>query len=191
MPVTVKVQPFPLDSSVLSNEGLMREVGDLAVRLILQRTREGKDVTNAPFLPLSDAYAKRRAKEGYGTTSNLTLSGGMLDGMRVIEASGNKVTLGFTGDSQRGGRGGTLVQRSREIGGNPKAVWHHLTGAGRSRVKRPFFDLTDGDKALLTERVRAYLDRVIRAAQSGAAGLASASRVSAALSGVVARVVRR
>jgi hypothetical protein len=188
MPVTVKVAPFPLDPGILGSERLMREVGDLAVRLIRTRTEQGKDAEGQPFLPLSAAYAAQRQKEGYGTTSNLTLSGSMLGGMRVVEVSANKVTLGFTGDSMRGGRGGTLVQRSREVGGNPKAFWHHVTGAGPSRVKRRFFDLMPAEVQQITQAVRNYLDAAIRAAVGGAAGLRTAGRVTGRMAPTATRV---
>jgi hypothetical protein len=188
MPVTVKVAPFPIDAGILSNDRLMREVGDLAVSLIRKRTEQGKDADGAPFLPLSAAYAERRQKAGYGTTSNLTLSGGMLGGMRVVEVSANKVTLGFTGDSQRSGRGGTLVQRSREVGGNPKAFWHNVTGAGPSRTKRRFFDLMPSEVQAITAAVQRYLDAAIRSAVSGAAGLRAASRATGRVATTATRV---
>jgi phage gpG-like protein len=182
MPVTVKVAPFPLDPSILSDEGLMREVGDLAVRLIRTRTEKGLDVENTPFLPLSAAYAERRQKAGYGSTSNLTLSGQMLNDMAVVSVSGNKVTLGFRSEGNRPGRGGTLVQRSRETGAQNKAFWHHVSGAGQSRVKRRFFDLSAQDVQQITAAVRSYLDRSIRAAISGAAGLSAAAKATGRVS---------
>ena len=32
-----------------------------------------------------------------------------------------------------------------------KATYHHVTGAGRRHVRRPFFDLTESDMRTLTE----------------------------------------
>lgn len=52
-------------------------------------------------------------------------------------------------------RGPTLVQRSRSVQPGQKAVWHQVTGAGKSRVKREFFDLNDEDLSVLA----AELDR--------------------------------
>ena len=45
--------------------------------------------------------------------------------------------------------GPTLVQRSRAIPPGQKAVFHQVTGAGKSRVTRKFFDLNDEDMTVL------------------------------------------
>lgn len=49
----------------------------------------------------------------------------------------------------------TFIQRSRRKSPAEKAAYHELTGAGRARVKRPFFGLSDAD-------VRAIVDRIDR-----------------------------
>jgi hypothetical protein len=42
----------------------------------------------------------------------------------------------------------TLIQRSRDVrSSEDKAKWHNVTGAGRSRVKREFFDVSASDLA--------------------------------------------
>jgi hypothetical protein len=40
----------------------------------------------------------------------------------------------------------TFIQRSRNESSEQKAMWHHVTGAGRSHVKREFFGLTDDEQ---------------------------------------------
>lgn len=42
--------------------------------------------------------------------------------------------------------GGTFIQRSREKPSAEKAAIHNVTGAGRSKVIRRFFDLTQADQ---------------------------------------------
>jgi hypothetical protein len=48
-------------------------------------------------------------------------------------------------------RGPTLIQRSRAESSEQKAIFHHVTGAGKSRVKRRFFDLTGEDQDTLKQ----------------------------------------
>lgn len=51
-------------------------------------------------------------------------------------------------------RGGpTFIQRSRSVSSEQKAMYHHLLGAGRSRVTRPFFDLNDADQQTLGDKL--------------------------------------
>jgi hypothetical protein len=45
----------------------------------------------------------------------------------------------------------TFIGRSRAESSEQKAIWHHRTGAGRSKVKRQFFDLNDTDKQALRD----------------------------------------
>ena len=59
------------------------------------------------------------------------------------------------------GSGPTLIQRSRALGAEEKAIFHNLTGAGKSAVKRPFMDLTEDDQDYLTERLGEGIDRLL------------------------------
>lgn len=60
-------------------------------------------------------------------------------------------------------RSATFIQRSRSKGSAEKATYHDISGAGRSRVRRPFFSLTDEDETALTDlflkRLEASLHR--------------------------------
>lgn len=55
----------------------------------------------------------------------------------------------------------TFIQRSRNESSEQKAIWHQVTGAGRSHVRRQFFGLTEDEQtaarnaleALITKRV--------------------------------------
>ena len=46
-------------------------------------------------------------------------------------------------------KGPTLIQKSRRIAPEQKALYHQVFGAGKSRVLRPFFDLNDEDLVVL------------------------------------------
>lgn len=60
-------------------------------------------------------------------------------------------------------RGPTLIQQSRRVSPAQKAVYHQVQGAGKSRVKREFFDLGAADMdAIATEAQR----RMTRTLQS-------------------------
>lgn len=49
--------------------------------------------------------------------------------------------------------GRTLIQRSRDLRPAEKALFHNVSGAGKSRVKREFFDLDDSDVKAMTEEL--------------------------------------
>ena len=57
----------------------------------------------------------------------------------------------------------TLIQRSRAISPQQKAIWHNVAGAGQSKVKREFFDVSANDLveivAVLETRVGDNLQR--------------------------------
>lgn len=142
----------------LSDEALMTEVGQLAIRRIHSRTSAGQDVNGAAFQPLSEGYAKQRTKQGLGTTSNLTLSGAMLNAMTIAKVLKRIVTIGFATGGGKGASRGTLIQKSRSTGANFKAAMH----MGEGRVERKFFDLNDADEQAITDAVARHLDKVLR-----------------------------
>jgi phage gpG-like protein len=53
----------------------------------------------------------------------------------------------------------TFIQRSRDKGAAEKAAFHQVTGAGKSRVKREFFGLSDADEDAIVTIVERHLDR--------------------------------
>jgi hypothetical protein len=55
----------------------------------------------------------------------------------------------------------TMVQRSRAIGAEQKAIYHQVAGAGKSRVKREFFELDDADVAAITARLQRGIDDAV------------------------------
>lgn len=140
-------------------KALLRDIGDLAIRLIRSRTERGIDVNGVPFQALSDDYADAKREAGLPAVADLTVSGRMLNDMRASVPAKGVTEIRFT---SQGGRatGGTFIQRSRAVGAADKAYFHDVAGAGKSRVRREFFGLTDADETLIVERVRAYLQQV-------------------------------
>lgn len=59
------------------------------------------------------------------------------------------------------GSGPTLIQRSRSVSAEEKAIYHNVTGVGRSGVRRPFMDLNDEDQDDLTQKVAEGIDRLL------------------------------
>lgn len=96
MAVTVSRNFGPLAELPLTNKELMREIGLLAREAIVRRTLSGTDADGVPFAPYSSGYAAQKAAElGSASPVNLQVSGRMLQGIAVLEATDTKVTLGF------------------------------------------------------------------------------------------------
>jgi hypothetical protein len=70
--------------------------------------------------------------------------------------------------AKRAKTGPTFIQRSRGVSPQQKAIYHNVVGAGRSRVKREFFDLSDEDSETIVE----FLERRLLASdpEGGARG---------------------
>jgi len=58
-------------------------------------------------------------------------------------------------------RSGTGIQRSRAVSSSEKATFHHVTGAGRRHVRRPFFDLNESDMRTLTTHYDRGLEKLL------------------------------
>jgi len=56
---------------------------------------------------------------------------------------------------------GTFIQQSRSLGAEEKAIFHNVTGAGRSGIIRRFMDLNEDDQDFLTEKVAEGIDRLL------------------------------
>ena len=57
----------------------------------------------------------------------------------------------------------TFIQQSRNAKPGQKAEWHDVTGAGRSRVLRPFFQLTAADEDALVREITQRIERRLAA----------------------------
>ena len=144
---------------VLARPRVMREIGEGLRARIVNRTRAGFDAAGRPFRPLSPGYAAQKQKAIGHSRADLTVSGRMLNDLRVYPAE-KRVTLAF---SSAGGTGvgRTLIQRSRAVGAADKAFWHQVSGAGKRRVLRQFFDLNAADEAFIIGRLdRAVADEI-------------------------------
>ena len=59
--------------------------------------------------------------------------------------------------------GQTLIQKSRSLSPQQKAIYHNVSGAGRSKVKRAFFDVSEDD----IEAVSTFLETRLLASEQG------------------------
>ena len=58
---------------------------------------------------------------------------------------------------------GTLIQQSRRVSPQDKAVFHAVVGAGKSRVVRNFFDVGPGDEQAIQRLIEARVDARLKA----------------------------
>jgi phage gpG-like protein len=63
--------------------------------------------------------------------------------------------------AKRARSGPTLIQQSRRISAEQKALYHQTLGAGKSRVLREFLGLTDQDGRDIADRLQKAIDRQI------------------------------
>lgn len=58
---------------------------------------------------------------------------------------------------------GTFIQQSRAVSPEQKALYHQVLGAGKSRVKREFFGVSDADLGAIRTRLEQGVARNVRA----------------------------
>lgn len=146
MAVRVTSTGIRFDNLKLVTAPVMRTIGRAAVEEILQQTEAGRDYQGRPFKPYSEGYAERKAKYRAGRmganigtgTPDLKVTGRMLNDMQIVGVTARKVTLGF------------VTARSAEL-----AFYHVESGAGKSRVIRDFFGLTQRFLDATVQRVKA------------------------------------
>ena len=130
------------------NSALLNRLGLAAIRFIKSRTRRGIDVDGVPFRAYSERWAKIRKAEGLPTSYvNLEFDdySGMLQRMDHVVANDlQSVTVLFTDDEK-----------------DKIAGYHSYTGAGRGRVKRPFFFLSRDENDQLRGIVQAEINLLL------------------------------
>ena len=115
---------------------------------IKQRTARGMGVHRG-FTPYSESYKIARAKHGRSTTPvNLNWSGRMLASMTWKVKSAKLAIVTFSSGLEA-----------------KKAMFHHKMGAGKSRVKRPWFDIHPSEvrklKQIFDKEFHKYLKRAV------------------------------
>lgn len=107
---------LPSRRDIDDNAALAAERAALhAVSIITRRTGKGIDVDGRPFKPYGAAYAAKRAAAGRQTSPvNLTLTGTLLRGLRVlrVEPSGRRAWIGWEGQHVTRNRLGSKQARA-------------------------------------------------------------------------------
>lgn len=101
----------------------MLELGNLAIGIILARTKKGLDADGAPFRPYTAAYAKRRQDKQLRRTPDLAVTGHMLQALMPQVRRPGTVTVGFLSQAEQDkaqwntnmGREFVDIQRREEI----------------------------------------------------------------------------
>ena len=131
----------------------MQEIGNLAVQIIRERTRDGKGVqrpdgNRTKLKPLSPQYIEFRKRFGNLSPftspgrSNLTLTGQMLDSIKVVRTSQGKAVVRPSGIREDGKRNADVARWvSRE---------------------RPFLNLARSEIRLITDEVRRFINAGLR-----------------------------
>jgi hypothetical protein len=57
----------------------------------------------------------------------------------------------------------TFIQRSRDVSSEQKAMWHNVTGAGKSHVVREFFGLSDDEQNAAKAALEKAIEQRVRA----------------------------
>ena len=141
-----------LDGAIvgLQNQQLLNRLGLAQIRNIQKRTRIGKDLTGKAFKAYTDDYrARKEAIQGIpANVVNLKLdeTDGMLASLdHKVSNDLKSVELLFTND------------RASRIAG-----YHNETGAGKSRVKRPFFGVNDEERAGIAELIGQEMELILQ-----------------------------
>ena len=112
---------------------------------IKTRTAKGKDWKGGSFKPYSEGYKKKRLKRGATTTPNLMWSGQMLGNMTNKQVSANKYKIFFSNQTQ-----------------NRKAAYHDFYGAGKGKVIRPFFSVSNKEEQKAVNIFKKSFERDLR-----------------------------
>ena len=110
-----------------NHSDLKHQIAQELIDTIIERTESGKDVRGVGLKKYSDSYKNSDTFKDFGKTGkvNMTLSGGMLDDIDVLNHTRNTVKLGFSDETET------------------KKAFRHNTGD--KAPKREFFGVTKKD----------------------------------------------
>lgn len=139
------IQDLRIFSDKLEDQQRLSRIGLGGIRNIKERTRRGVDVDGRPFEPYSEGHARKRRAKGL-PTSRVDLKFSLYDGMmdqidHVIARDLRSVAIVIEDDEKE-----------------QLAVYHNIEGAGRSRVIREFFGLSDDEIDAIEELVGDDID---------------------------------
>lgn len=152
--LTKKFQQISKAITEPKNSRQLTELGELAVSLIVKRTRLGYGVAKNggkrfKLAALSDGYVKQRRKGGLSKfarpkKSNLTRTGQMLESVKVLKVSKGTITVGPQG------------VRSDGISNDDLAIWN------AKRKGRSFIYISDNEFNQLRRAYRKMFGDLLR-----------------------------
>lgn len=105
-----------------------QSIAEDLVDFIVERTKDGKGKDGKPFPGYSESYKKSLDFKiaGKGNTVDLTLTGEMLDTLKVLEAKKGKIVIGFEEGDEVNGRAEGNILGSYGGDPNPKKARNFL-----------------------------------------------------------------
>jgi hypothetical protein len=135
-------------------------IASLVIGHIRERVETGIDVDGKPMMPYSDEYQEARNALGRNTTPvDLTMTGGMINSVAVVERTPDSITIGVGTGTSRQVRPPTKGNRRKRRGerrGPPHnllAKWHQ-NGEGNNPRRRWFGVSPKGDREIRAEVAR-------------------------------------
>lgn len=119
-----------------------------AIRLIKKRTRQGIDISGNPFIPYSKKYARKRERAGKETSIvNLVYDDyfGMMNKIDHIVARDLSSVSILIDDKEK----------------SQIARYHNIEGAGKGKVIRKFWGLSEEEEAQLGELAELEIKNII------------------------------
>ena len=136
-------------AEIIKDQELLHKIGLQFAQHVRIRTQKGIDVKGHSFRPYSDRYAKKRSKAGQPTHPvNLTMDHktGMLSKIDHFVFKDLSGLQAYISDPEKA-----------QIG-----RYHHIEGAGKSRVIRQFWGLTDKQIELIRNEIKKDLDELFK-----------------------------
>jgi len=137
-------------SKGLVTRDLLGELSSRAKEVILERTDREMDYSVERFRPYSKGWSAERAKKGKtASVVDLSFEGKMLGDIKAgVDITGGEARVYFANPGSEG----------------KKALYHNVTGAGGSKIRREFFGLGEGDgdvlEKIVFDHIRGLLKRV-------------------------------
>lgn len=121
-------------ADVSFNRRDLLKIGAKAIETIQKRCARGQNVNDRPMKPLSAKYRQKKAAIGQPPVRNMMFSGSMLGALTVVEASNDRVTVGFTRQAE-------------------------LAKAQKNDQRSPWFGLSKNDEAIVARFAESILSR--------------------------------
>lgn len=119
------VRPKRYDAVSFDRRDLVK-IGAKAIETIQKRCARGMNINDRPAKPLSSRYRAKKARMGQPPIRNLMFSGSMLGALTVVEATNDRVTVGFTRQAE-------LVKAQKNDARSP---WFGLSKSDEAKVVR-------------------------------------------------------